>query len=194
MRDEAGRPAVFLDRDGVVNAVRMDGTVATCPRDVDELEIPDGTGGQLERLKAAGFALIVVSNQPDVARGQITREAVERINARLAEVLGIDAVYWCPHDNGDGCTCRKPRPGLIVQGARALGVELSRSCLIGDRWVDVAAARAAGIDGILLEHAFSWSPTSQGHPPAGLAPSHAGGTLAGCVDFVLSSGRYGRGG
>jgi D-glycero-D-manno-heptose 1,7-bisphosphate phosphatase len=187
----ARRPAVFLDRDGVVNEVRMAGDVASCPRDVDELDIPAGTGAELGRLKAAGFVLIVVSNQPDVARGDLDREAVERINEHLAAALGIDAVYWCPHDNADGCTCRKPLPGLILEGARDWDVDLGRSCLIGDRWVDLAAAEAAGIDGILLESPHSWAPTSRGGPPAGLVPTFAGTTLAACVDHVLASSRYG---
>lgn len=187
----SGRPCVFLDRDGVVNEIRMAGEVASGPRDVDELRIPDGVPAEMQRLKAAGFVLLVVSNQPDVARGDLQREAVERINRHLTDALGIDGVYWCPHDNADGCRCRKPLPGLILDGARDWGLDLTRSCLIGDRWVDLAAAAAAGIDGILLERPHSWLPTSQGPPPDGLSPRHTSGTLSGCVDFILSSSPFG---
>lgn len=187
----SGRPCVFLDRDGVVNEIRMAGEVASGPRDVDELRIPDGVPAEMQRLKAAGFVLLVVSNQPDVARGDVPREAVERINRHLTEALGIDGVYWCPHDNAGGCHCRKPLPGLILDGARDWGLDLTRSCLIGDRWVDLAAAAAAGIDGILLERPHSWLPTSQGPPPDGLSPRHTSGTLSGCVDFILSSNSFG---
>jgi D-glycero-D-manno-heptose 1,7-bisphosphate phosphatase len=187
----SGRPCVFLDRDGVINEVRMAGEVSGGPRDVDELRIPAGARAQMDRLRTAGFVLIVVSNQPDVARGSLRREAVERINDRLTGALGLHAVYWCPHDNDDGCTCRKPLPGLILDAAAAWGIDLSRSCLIGDRWVDLAAAAAAGVDGILLERPHSWAATSRGGPPPGLAAVHTSATLEGCVDHVLSSGRYG---
>ena len=186
-----GQRCVFLDRDGVVNEVRMAGDVASCPRDVDELRIPDEVPAEMQRLKAAGFVLIVVSNQPDVARGDLPREAVERINRHLVEALSFDAVYWCPHDNADGCHCRKPLPGLILDAARDRGIDLARSCLIGDRWVDLAAAQAAGIDGILLERPHSWLPTSQGSPPEDLSARHTSGTLSGCVDFILSSNPFG---
>lgn len=187
----SGRPCVFLDRDGVVNEIRMAGEVASGPRDVDELRIPDGVPAEMQRLKAAGFVLLIVSNQPDVARGDLQREAVERINRHLTDALGIDGVYWCPHDNTDGCDCRKPLPGLILDGARDWGLDLTRSCLIGDRWVDLAAAAAAGIDGILLERPHSWLPTSQGPAPEGLAAHYTSTTLSSCVDFILSSSSFG---
>jgi D-glycero-D-manno-heptose 1,7-bisphosphate phosphatase len=190
--EASGRPCVFLDRDGVVNEVRMAGGVAGGPRDVGELRIPAGASAQLDRLRVAGFLLIVVSNQPDVARGGVPREAVERINARLKDALGLDAVYWCPHDNDDGCTCRKPLPGMLLDAAAAWGIDLSRSCLIGDRWVDLVAAAAAGVAGILLESPHSWAATSRGAPPAGLTAVHAAPTLEGCIDHVLASRRYGR--
>lgn len=184
------RPAVFLDRDGVVNEVRMDGPVARGPRDVDELEVTAEAVRGLERLRAAGLVLLVVSNQPDVARGEISPAALRRINERLVEVLPIDAVYCCPHDNRQGCGCRKPKPGLILAAARKWDVDLGRSCLIGDRWVDLAAAGAAGIDGILLQRDYSWSATSAGEAPAGLRPCFAGRGIGECVDFILGSGRY----
>lgn len=167
----------------------MAGDTASGPRDVDELVVPTGAAEQMERLRAAGFLLLVISNQPDVARGTLRAEAVERINRRLVEALGIDGVYWCPHDNADGCPCRKPRPGLVLDAARDWSIDLTQSCLIGDRWIDLATARAAGIAGILLEYSHSWRPTSQGPPPPDLAPSHTAGTLSGCVDFILS-GRW----
>ena len=171
----------------------MAGETASGPRDVHELVIPPGVAGQMERLRAAGFLLLVVSNQPDVARGTLQAEAVERINRRLTEALGIDGVYWCPHDNADRCSCRKPRPGLVLDAAREWEIDLARSYLIGDRWIDLATARAAGVDGILLESPHSWRPTSQGPPPPDLVPRHASQTLSGCVDFILNGSRSGTG-
>lgn len=185
------RPAVFLDRDGVINAVAMRGAVASTPFSVEELRIEPDAAAQLGRLRAAGFVLIVVSNQPDVARGDLSMEAVEAINAELRRALPIDAVYFCPHDTRDQCPCRKPKPGLILMGAADWDVDLARSCLIGDRWVDLAAAGAAGIDGILLQRPWSWDATSIGGPPVGISPAAALESLAQCVDYVMNSDRYG---
>ena len=163
----------------------MDQATASGPRSVGELAIVPGAAGQLARLRAAGLRLLVVSNQPDVARGSLTRAAVEEVNQALVAALGVDAVYWCPHDTGDGCTCRKPAPGLLTTGAREWGLDLARCCLVGDRWVDLLAARRAGVVPLLLERPWSWQATSAGGPPPGLAPERAFSSLAECVDWVL---------
>jgi D-glycero-D-manno-heptose 1,7-bisphosphate phosphatase len=182
---DTGRAAVFLDRDGVLNEVRMEGATASTPRTVAELEILPTAKADLGRLREAGYVLLVVSNQPDVARGDLSLDAVEEINRALRTALPIDAVYVCPHDTRDGCACRKPKPGLIRAGAREWGVDLAGSWLIGDRWVDLAAAEAAGIDGLLVERPWSWDATSIGGPPEGLAARFTG-DLRACVDFILT--------
>ena len=188
---DTGRAAVFLDRDGVLNEVRMEGATASTPRTVAELRILPTAKADLGRLREAGYVLLVVSNQPDVARGDLSLDAVEEINRALRTALPIDAVYVCPHDTRDGCACRKPKPGLIRAGAREWGVDLARSWLIGDRWVDLAAAEAAGIDGLLIERPWSWDATSIGGPPEGLAARFTG-DLRACVDFILAgAGRQG---
>ena len=188
---DSGRAAVFLDRDGVLNEVRMEGGTASTPRTVAELQILPTAKADLRRLREAGYVLLVVSNQPDVARGDLSLDAVEEINRALRTALPIDAVYVCPHDTRDGCACRKPKPGLIRAGAREWGVDLARSWLIGDRWVDLAAAGAAGIDGLLVERPWSWDATSIGGPPEGLAARFTG-DLRACVDFILAeAGRQG---
>ncbi|MEO7145005.1 MAG: HAD-IIIA family hydrolase, partial [Bryobacteraceae bacterium] len=111
--------AVFLDRDGVLNrAVLRDGKPYP-PASVDELEILPDAAEALGRLKQAGFLLLVVTNQPDVARGAQTRAAVEAMHAALARALPIDGFFVCYHDDADGCDCRKPRPGLLLQAAAA---------------------------------------------------------------------------
>src|SRR5688572_16259569 len=128
------RRAVFLDRDGVINrtAVR-DGTPCP-PACVAEVEILPGVAEAMGLLAARGLPLIVVTNQPDVARGTQTAERVEAINALLARRLPITAFYTCHHDNGDGCDCRKPRPGMLIRAAREHAIDLSRSFMVGDRW------------------------------------------------------------
>src|SRR5687768_11160972 len=110
------RPAVFLDRDGVLNRTTVRGGTPYPPQRVEDVEVLPGVAGALKRLAANGLRLIVVTNQPDVARGTQTREGVERINAELArELPELSAFYVCYHDNGDGCTCRKPGPGLLIR-------------------------------------------------------------------------------
>ncbi len=108
--------AVFLDRDGVLNrAIVRDGRPYP-PRNVSELEILPGVEPALGKLQAAGFLLIVVTNQPDVARGVTTREEVEKINAALGSVLPIDEFRTCYHDTEAGCECRKPKARRIAGG------------------------------------------------------------------------------
>src|SRR4051812_30433549 len=104
------RPAVFLDRDGVINRTTVRDGVPHPPNSVEEVELLPGVADALGRLAAAGLPLIVVTNQPDVARGAQTREEVERINHFLASRLPLTAVYVCYHDNADRCECRKPKP------------------------------------------------------------------------------------
>jgi D-glycero-D-manno-heptose 1,7-bisphosphate phosphatase len=136
------RPAVFLDRDGVLNrAFLRDGTPHP-PASPAEVEVLPGVAAALDRLKRAGFALVVVTNQPDVARGHQRREQVEAIHAALGAALPIDEFRVCYHDDADDCVCRKPRPGLLLQ---APAYDLARSIMVGDRWRDIEAGRRAGV-------------------------------------------------
>jgi D-glycero-D-manno-heptose 1,7-bisphosphate phosphatase len=99
--------------------------------------------------------LFVVTNQPDVARGQQTRDNVEVMNRRLRKELPLDDVFTCFHDDADACDCRKPRPGLMTRAAEQYGIDLSRSYLAGDRWRDIDAGANAGCKTILIERGYS---------------------------------------
>ena len=146
--------AVFLDRDGVLNrAIVRDGRPYP-PANVDELEILPGVEEALAALRAAGFLLIVVTNQPDVARGVTTREAVEEINAALGAALPIDEFRTCFHDNGFGCDCRKPKPGALLAAAAFHDIDLSESYIVGDRWRDTEAGQRAGCKTILIDYRY----------------------------------------
>ena len=180
------RIASFLDRDGVIAESRRHARDPRPPASVEDVAIPDGVVDALESLHRDGYLLVVITNQPDVARGTTTRETVDAINDYISTVLPIDVVYTCTHD-GDACVCRKPRPGLILQAARDHDIDLPRSWLIGDRWVDIAAGRAAGVRTVLLERDYSWRATSQGPPPAGLRADAVGADLAGCVAAIVGS-------
>lgn len=148
------RRAVFLDRDGVINrAVIRDGKPYP-PANLAELEVLPRVPEALHRIRDAGFATIVVTNQPDVARGTTTRAEVEAINAVLAERLAIDEFRVCYHDSADNCECRKPEPGLLLQAARERGLDLAASYMVGDRWRDVEAGQRAGCQTIFIDYSY----------------------------------------
>ena len=146
--------AVFLDRDGVINRAVVRGGKPFPPAGLGELEILPDVREALDQLKAAGFVLVVVSNQPDVARGTTARETVEAINAKLAESLPLDDFRMCYHDDADGCDCRKPRPGLLLTAARDHGVNLGASFMVGDRWRDIEAGRRAGCKTLFIDYGY----------------------------------------
>ena len=148
--------AVFLDRDGVINRAMVRDGKPYPPADLTELEILPGVPEALNRLHEAGFRLIVVTNQPDVARGAQTREAVEAMHAALlAHDLPIDSFRVCYHDNADRCDCRKPSPGLLLDAAREENIDLPASFMIGDRWRDVEAGRRAGCTTIFVDYHYA---------------------------------------
>jgi len=151
---QAGSRVVFLDRDGVLNrALVCDGKPGT-PSTLDEFVIAPDVPACLEELKQQGFALIVVTNQPDVARGTQSVEVIEQMHRRLQAELPVDDVLVCFHDEADRCECRKPRPGLLMEARRKYGVDLSRSFLIGDRWKDVDAGNAAGCRTVFIDYHY----------------------------------------
>jgi D-glycero-D-manno-heptose 1,7-bisphosphate phosphatase len=142
--------AVFLDRDGVMNEVVLRNGRPYPPPSLDELVIPAGTGEAIAALRDAGFRLIVATNQPDVATGVQRREVVEAIHDRLCELFPLDAVKVCYHVDRDQCSCRKPKPGMLLEAAKEWSVDLARSFMIGDRWRDIEAGRNAGCKTILV--------------------------------------------
>lgn len=149
------RRAVFLDRDGVINeAIVRDGKPYP-PASAAETVLGDKAEESLGRLKEAGFLLVVVTNQPDVGRGAMKRETVEEINGMLAERLPIDCFSVCYHSDEDRCACRKPMPGLIVQAAGKLSIDVAASYLVGDRWRDIAAGVAAGCKTVFIDHRYN---------------------------------------
>jgi D-glycero-D-manno-heptose 1,7-bisphosphate phosphatase len=151
--DQVDMRAVFLDRDGVINrAIVRDGKPYP-PETVDELEVLDGVPDALSKLRDAGFRLIVITNQPDVARGVQARETVEAIHARLTSVLPVDEIVTCYHD-GDACDCRKPKPGALLDAARRHDIELDRSFMVGDRWRDIEAGQRAGCRCLFVDYGY----------------------------------------
>jgi D-glycero-D-manno-heptose 1,7-bisphosphate phosphatase len=148
------RRAVFLDRDGVLNEiVQRDGHPAS-PRLLSQLElVPDLD--QVARLADAGFLVFVVTNQPDIARGHVDADLIEAIFDAIRTRAPIDDHRVCPHEDADGCACRKPKPGMILDLARHWHVDMARSWMIGDMWRDVEAGRAAGLGVILIGRPYN---------------------------------------
>jgi D-glycero-D-manno-heptose 1,7-bisphosphate phosphatase len=155
-------PCVFLDRDGVLNQVLLvDGTPHP-PSSASELEIIASSVDACRQLRAAGYKLVVVTNQPDVARGTATITGVNAINDLVGVGVGIDEFVVCPHDDLDRCTCRKPAPGMITQAAARLNLDLSRSFMVGDRWRDIEAGRRAGCRTVFISRGYA---EQQPHEP-----------------------------
>jgi D-glycero-D-manno-heptose 1,7-bisphosphate phosphatase len=136
-----------------------------------------GVREALERLKSAGFALVVVSNQPDVARGQLPRETVDEINARLMALLPLDEIRVCCHDDVDRCDCRKPKPGLLLDPP---SYNVAASFMVGDRWRDIEAGRRAGCRAtILIDYGYD--------EPAPRDADYNVSSLAEAVDCILAT-------
>jgi D-glycero-D-manno-heptose 1,7-bisphosphate phosphatase len=150
------RPAVFLDRDGTINAE------VDYLSDPDQLVLLPGAGRAIARLNAAGYLTVVVTNQSGIARGLLSEQRLDEIHARLRQLLAqeggaLDAIHHCPHHPTIGaapyrreCDCRKPLPGMYERAARELGLDLQRSWAVGDSPRDLEAAAALGVPGILV--------------------------------------------
>jgi D-glycero-D-manno-heptose 1,7-bisphosphate phosphatase len=147
--------AVFLDRDGTINAAVIRAGRPFPPSSLEELQILPGVADALGALRAAGLCLIVVTNQPDVATGVQRREVVEQMHERLRRELPIDDIKVCYHADADGCSCRKPKPGMLLEAADEWSLDLPGSFLVGDRWRDVEAGRAAGCKTILIHYGYA---------------------------------------
>jgi D-glycero-D-manno-heptose 1,7-bisphosphate phosphatase len=142
--------AVFLDRDGVINQTLFRRGAQRAPQDLSEWAWIEGIHETTRELSARGYVLVVCTNQPDVVRGWQTREQVDEFHALIERELPVSRVYACFHDNAAACECRKPRPGMLLQASRELGLELASSWMVGDRATDIEAGRAAGCRTVLF--------------------------------------------
>ena len=178
----ATRKAVFLDRDGVLNEpVLVDGPPHP-PASAADLVVRPDTVEACSRLHDAGWLLVVVTNQPDIARGAQSRHAVDAINDELRRRLLLDDVRVCPHDDADRCRCRKPAPGLLLDGAAAWKVDLARSVMVGDRWRDVEAGKRAGCAVVLVKRDYD-------EPSAAADADFVAGSLIEAVPWILETAK-----
>ena len=168
---------MFLDRDGVLNRTTIADGVPRPPRTLRDFTLLPGAAKACRRLHDAGFKLVVVTNQPDVARGAQTRARVEAMNRKLAGLLPVDGVLTCYHDDADKCACRKPRPGMLLKAAARWRIALGESFMVGDRWSDVKAGQAAGCRSILIEKSYSRARRCR--------PDWAADDLSSAADIIL---------
>jgi len=172
--------AVFLDRDGVLNEAVVKKGLPHAPNCLEDFRIYPEAGAALNRLKVAGYLLIVVTNQPDVARGEVKREVVDSINDRLRATLPmLDDICVC-WDDGDQSPCRKPKPGLILDAAKSHAVDLTASFMVGDRWRDIDAGANAGVRTILVDR--GWPERAPEH-----APDHRVTNVSEAADVILGT-------
>jgi D-glycero-D-manno-heptose 1,7-bisphosphate phosphatase len=174
------REAVFLDRDGVLNEiVERDGKPAS-PRSLEEFRlVPDVD--VVARLKAAGMLVFIITNQPDVARGHTTEDLLDRMLGIIRGRVEIDDHRACLHEDSDGCACRKPKPGMILDLAETWNVDVPRSYVVGDMWRDMEAARAAGCASVLVGRDYNRTARAD----------YTAATLSQAIDIILDSRRAG---
>ncbi len=166
------RRAVFLDRDGVINRALVRDGKPFPPSSLEQFEILPGVSEACRLLKELGFLLIIATNQPDVGRGTLRREDVEKIHEWLVHQLPIDRTMVCYHGGrrfGQPCVCRKPRPGLLLQAAEDLKIDLAKSYMIGDRWRDVDCGFNAGCTTLFVDWGYQEELKQQ--------PDHRAGSL-----------------
>jgi D-sedoheptulose 7-phosphate isomerase len=180
--DTQPRPAVFLDRDGVLNRAFVRDGKPLPPPGIHDLEIMPDAASALKELKSRGFPLYIITNQPDVARGNVTRAQVEAMHQKLTSALPIDDIFVCYHDDVEHCACRKPSPGMLFDAARKHNIDLSRSFLVGDRWRDIDAGHAAGCKTILIDYGYRERKPAQ--PPEATVHS-----LREAADWIVRSAR-----
>jgi D-glycero-D-manno-heptose 1,7-bisphosphate phosphatase len=164
--------AVFLDRDGVLTDAPVVDGKALAPTEATDLTVLPRVPEAIEMLRAAGAMLFVVTNQPDVARGTLDPRQLDLMHEHLRAALGVEQIRVCPHDGIEGCACRKPKAGMLLDLVEEFAVDPSASWMVGDRWVDVAAGAAAGVTTVLVDRPYSWRATSAGSPAPDLQPDH----------------------
>jgi len=179
MLSHAMRRAVFLDRDGVINRSEVVKGKPYPPASLAEMEILPGVPQALESLSKAGFLLIVITNQPDVARGITSRETVEAIHHYMMAHLPLDAFYTCFHDDAAHCDCRKPFPGGLLAAAKQHHITLDSSYMIGDRWRDIEAGERAGCKTIFIDYGYDEKQPTSMH--------FCAQTLKEAADFILGA-------
>lgn len=171
--------AVFFDRDGVLNESEVRGGRPYAPTSLDAFLITADAADAVHRIKKAGYRTVVVTNQPDVGNRLVARREVDAMHQQLRSVLPIDDIRVCFHAQNAGCTCRKPAPGMLLDAAGTWNLDVARSIMIGDRWSDIAAGRAAGCRTVFIDRGYTES--NQEIPTVSVT------SLSEAVDWILAN-------
>lgn len=145
------KPAVFIERDGILNAARVERQHQVTPLTLDQFHLNTEVAPLLNELKAAGLLLIVTTNQPGLSRGYQSRRDLDCMHQMLRATFPVDDLLVCPHEDADRCPCRKPKPGLLTEAAYKWGIDLNRSFVISDKWQDAEASRRVGATSLLVQ-------------------------------------------
>jgi D-sedoheptulose 7-phosphate isomerase len=172
--------AVFLDRDGVINRTFVRDGKPFPPYTLQELEVLPGVPEALQELKQHGYKLLVVTNQPDVARGKQSRQTIDAMHQALSARLPLDDIFVCYHTDQDKCDCRKPMPGMLLEAAKKHNIDLAASFMVGDRWRDIEAGYNAGCKTILIDYGYSEKPPAH-------APDLRVASLREAADWIIRS-------
>ena len=147
----AMKPAVFIERDGVLNKARVEREYQVSPRTLEEFQVNMKCAPLLKKLREAGFMVIVTTNQPGISRGYLPRRELDRMHDLLRRVLPVDDILVCPHDETDRCPCRKPKTGLLMEAGFKWHLDLEHSFVVSDKWQDAVAAGAIGCLSLLIQ-------------------------------------------
>jgi len=172
-----GHQAVFLDRDGVLSRSIVRNGKPFAPRSLKDFRLLPKASDSVRRLKHAGFIVVVVTNQPDIGNGLVDRAVVEAMNNLLMYRTSIDSIEMCPHRQDEGCSCRKPKPGMLLKAAQRHNIDLSRSFMVGDRSSDIAAGEAARCRTVFIDRQY--------HEIAHVVPTISVGSLPAAVEFII---------
>jgi D-glycero-D-manno-heptose 1,7-bisphosphate phosphatase len=151
------KAAVIFERDGILNRVRVERQHQVVPIALDEFHVMANARKALEDLKEIGFVLLVTTNQPGISRGYLARRELDLMHDRLRRSLPLDGILVCPHDEMDGCPCRKPKSGLLREAAFRWQLDLERSFVVSDKWQDAEAARQVGCTSLLIRSPWNGS-------------------------------------
>jgi D-glycero-D-manno-heptose 1,7-bisphosphate phosphatase len=143
--------AIFLDRDGVLVIPEFRDGRSFAPTRLETYKFYPGAFEALSRLRTAGYKLVVVTNQPDVGKGLIPRDVADEMHDRLRQAMPIDLIKACFHSQAANCDCRKPKPGMLLEAASELQIDLAQSYMVGDRASDVEAGEAAGCSTVFID-------------------------------------------
>jgi D-glycero-D-manno-heptose 1,7-bisphosphate phosphatase len=172
--------AVFLDRDGVLVVPEMRDGRSFAPRSLEAFSLYPDAAASLARLKAAGYLLVAVTNQPDIGNGLVSIDTVNEMHRLMSQALPIDRIEMCPHSQSEVCDCRKPKPGMLINAARHCGIDLAGSVMVGDRSSDVEAGRAAGCKTVFIDLGYA----SELKPAA---PDFTVRSIAEAADVILGA-------